>query len=65
MSGERRRRPLNHQNEWLTLPMLRLLLSKGQGRKDFSKPSKASHVGIHWIVLAEYSQMSTHVPGFQ
>ena len=45
--------------------MLRLLLSKGQGRKDFSKTSKPSHVGIHWIALAEYSQMSTHVPGFQ
>ena len=23
------------------------------------------HVGIHWIALAEHSQMSTHVPGFQ
>ena len=21
--------------------------------------------GIHWIALTEYSQMSTHVPGFQ
>ena len=21
------------------------------------------YVGIHWIALAEYSQMSTHVPG--
>ena len=23
------------------------------------------HVGIHWKVLTEYYQMSTHVPGFQ
>ena len=26
--------------------------------------SKPSHVGINWIALAEYSQMSTYVPGF-
>ena len=38
----------------LTLPMLRLLSSEAQGRKDFWKPSKPSHVGIHWIALAEY-----------
>ena len=29
------------------------------------KKSKPCHVGIHWMVLAEYSQMYTHVPGFQ
>ena len=23
------------------------------------------HVGIHWIAFADYSQISTHVPGFQ
>ena len=40
----------------LTLPMLRLLSSKAQGR---------GHVGIHWIALVEHSRMSTHVPGFQ
>ena len=28
-------------------------------------PAKPSHVNIHWIALAEYSQMSTHVLGFQ
>ena len=33
--------------------------------KRFLKPSKPCQVGIHWIALAEYSQMSTHVPGFQ
>ena len=38
--------------------------SKAQGRKDFCKPSKPCHVGIHWKALAEYSQMSTLVPGF-
>ena len=32
--------------------------------QDFWKPSKPCHVGIHLIALAEYSQMSTHVPGF-
>ena len=31
----------------------------------FWKPSKPYHVGIHWMALTEYSQMSTHVPGFQ
>ena len=49
----------------LTLSMLRLLSSKAQGRNDFWKTSKPCHVGIHWIALAEYSQMSNHVPGFQ
>ena len=48
----------------LTLPMLRLLLSKAQDRKDFINLSKPCHVGIHWIALAEYSHMSTHLPGF-
>ena len=41
--------------ELLTLPMLRQLLSKAQGSKDYLKPSKPCHVGIHWIALAEYS----------
>ena len=45
--------------------MLRLLSSKAQGCKNFRKTSKPCHVGIHWIALAEYSQMSTYVPGFQ
>ena len=49
----------------LTLPMPRPLSSKAQGCKDVRKPSKPCHVGIHWIALAEYSQMSTHLPGFQ
>ena len=33
-----------------------------QFKKQTSKPC---HVDIHWIALAEYSQMSTHVLGFQ
>ena len=49
----------------LTLPMLRLLLSKAQRCKDFRKPSKPCCVGIHWIALAKFSEMSTRVPGFQ
>ena len=39
-------------------------LSKAQKRKDFYKPSKPCHVGIHWEALTEYSQMSTHMSGF-
>ena len=50
---------------WLTLPMLRLLSSKGQEYRVFLKPFKPCHVGIHWIALAEYSQMNTYMPGFQ
>ena len=49
----------------VTLPMLRLLSFKAQGCKDLWKPSKSCHVGIHWIALAENSQMSTNMPGFQ
>ena len=49
----------------LTLPMLRLLPSKGQGGKSFWKPCNSCHDGIHWIALTKYSQTSTHVPGFQ
>ena len=30
-----------------------------QGRKELC------YVGIYWIALAEYYQMSTHMPGFQ
>ena len=48
----------------LILPMLRLIQSKQQRRKDIWKLSKPCHVGIHGKALAEYSQMSTHTPGF-
>ena len=51
--------------EGLNLPMLRLLSSKALERKDFWNISKPCHVGIHWISLAENSQMSTHMSGFQ
>ena len=50
---------------YLTLPMLKLLSSKAQGCKGLWKTSKPCHVGIHSIALAEYSQMNTHMPGFQ
>ena len=42
--------------------MLRLLSSKGC--KDFYKPTEPCCLGIHWIALTEFSQMSTHLPGF-
>ena len=48
----------------LILSMLRLLSSKGQGQKYFEKSSKPCHVGIYWITIAEYSDMSAHLPGF-
>ena len=57
--------PSLHVSAILTLSMQRLLLSKAQGRKDFRKPFKPCHVGIHRIALDDYSQMSTHVLGFQ
>ena len=34
-------------------------------QRFFWTPSKPCHVGIHWIAIAEYSQMSTHMPWFQ
>ena len=49
----------------LKFPILRPLSSKAHGCKDFWKLSKPCHVGIYWIALTEYSQMSTHMPGFQ
>ena len=42
-----------------------LLSSKAQGCKYFWTPSKPYHIGIHWITLAEFSQMSAHLPAFQ
>ena len=45
--------------------MLRLLSSKVQKRKDFGESSEPCRVGIHWKALTEYSQISTHIPGFQ
>ena len=49
----------------LTLSMLTLFSSKAKGGKDFWEPSKPCHVGIHWKALAEPSQKSTHLLGFQ
>ena len=45
--------------------MLGLLSSKDQECQKMCKASKPYHVGTHWIALAEYSQMSTSMPGFQ
>ena len=56
---------LFHCERSLALPMLRPLSPKGQRCKDFWKPYKPCRVGINWIALAECSQMSTHMPGFQ
>ena len=47
----------------LTLPMLTLLSSWVQGRKDFWKPSKLCHIVIHCIVLANYSHTQVKVHG--
>ena len=52
-------------SKYLTLLMLSLLLSKAQECKNLRKTSKPCHIGIHLKALAEYSQLSTHVPGFQ
>ena len=49
----------------LTLQMLRLLSSNAQEWKYFWKSSEPYLVGIHLNALAEYSHMSTHMPGFQ
>ena len=57
--------PLSFHISLYTLVMLRLLSLKAQGCKDFRKPFKPCDVGIHWIALAEYSQMSSNVPGFK
>ena len=57
---------IRNSDYWhLTLPMLRLLSSKTQESKNLWKPSKPCHVGTHLIALSEYSQMSTHMPGFR
>ena len=49
----------------LTLPIQSPLSSKAQGHKIFCKPSKPCHVGINWIALVAYFQMSTHISGFR
>ena len=49
----------------LTLPMPSLSFLQSTRTHNLWKASKPCHVGIHWIALHEYSQMSTHLPGFQ
>ena len=60
-------KPISHV-QWMLVYMFLLVIvfkSEAHKCKDFWKRPKTCHVGIHWIALAEYSQMSTHVPGFQ
>ena len=46
--------------------MLRLYFRpKHMNAKIYENHLNPIHVGIHWIALKEYSQMSTLVPGFQ
>ena len=45
--------------------MLGLLSPKAQENILFEKTSIPCHVGIHWKAFAEYSQMSTNLPGFR
>ena len=47
------------------ITILRPLSSKALGCKDFWKPFIPCLVGIHLKALIEYSQMSTHLPGFR
>ena len=69
LGGRHRKTEMDHKTcesrLLISLPMLGLLSSKAQESKVFLKPPKPCCVGIHWIALAEYSQMSTHLPGFQ
>ena len=46
---------------FLTLPMLRQLLSKAQGCKHFMKTTKTCHVGIHWKAFT-YKALSDEYP---
>ena len=48
----------------LTLSVLRQISSKAQEGKDFWKPSKPYHVGVHWKALADHCQMNTICQGF-
>ena len=45
--------------------MLRLLLPKANKHNNSENHTKHSHVGIHMKALAEYSQMSAIVLGFE
>ena len=56
--------PIGYDTWFLTLSMLRLLLSEAQRCKDIRKSLKPCHVGMHWKAFAEYSQMSTNLSGF-
>ena len=51
--------------EGLTLPNAKAMFIQSTRTLVFFKTSEPCHVGIHWIDLADYSPMSTHVLGFQ
>ena len=50
---------------WVNPPNAEGTSSKAQRHKDFREPFKSCHVGLYWIALVEYSQMSTDMPLFQ
>ena len=51
-------------HNWLYPSNAEATSSKAKGCKDIWKPRKPYHVGIHWIALTEYTQMSTMCQGF-
>ena len=58
--------PRKWQEYWgLTLAMLKLHSSEAKNTQKPPKSSKPLHVGIHWIVLAECSRMSTDLSVFR
>ena len=52
-------------DEWVNPSNAEATFIQSTKTQRFWNPSKPCHVGIHWIAVTEYSQMSTHVPGFQ
>ena len=61
--------PLTTQNSHNASPLnpfnAEATFSKSTRTQKFWKPSKPCHVGIRWIALAEFSWMSTYLPGFR
>ena len=55
--------------EWkpLDTQIRRISLNPSNAEATFIQSTRTQilHLGIHWIALAEYSQMSTHMPGFR
>ena len=57
---------LSNCNIWQIMNPTNALATFSQNTRmqNILKPSILCHVGTHWIVLSEYSQMSIHMPGF-